>query len=35
MSEDDGGYTLYGGFWGGIIYYYRLYLPLIFKNYGP
>jgi len=37
MSGGD--YTLQGGFWGGIVsiveYYYRVYLPLILKNYGP
>ena len=31
-----GGYTLGGGFWGSIVeYLQRLFLPLIFKNYGP
>lgn len=33
MSGGD--YTLYGGFWGGIEYFYHVYLPLILKNYGP
>jgi uncharacterized membrane protein len=28
-----GGYTLAGGFWGGVRPQYRLYLPLLFKNY--
>ena len=35
----DGGYTLGGGFWGSIVSIvedlYRLFLPLILKNYGP
>ena len=31
-----GDYTLGGGFWGSIVqYFYRVFLPLIFKNYGP
>jgi hypothetical protein len=33
-----GGYTLAGGFWGGVAagtVQYRLYLPLVLKNYGP
>jgi len=30
-----GDYTLSGGFWGGIEYFFRVYLPLIFKSYGP
>jgi len=37
MSGD--GYTLYDGFWSGIISmvedFYCVFLPLIFKNYGP
>lgn len=33
MSGGD--YTLSGGFWGGIEYFLRVYLPLILKNYGP
>ncbi len=28
-----GGYTLTGGFWGGAAVSYRLYLPLVLRNY--
>lgn len=32
----DGGYTLGGGFWGSIVeYLYRVFLPLVLKNYSP
>lgn len=38
-AMSDGGYTLSGGFWGGIVSIieelYHIYLPLILKNYGP
>ncbi len=28
-----GGYTLAGGFWGGAVAQYRIYLPLVLRNY--
>jgi hypothetical protein len=28
-----GGYTLAGGFWGGVSVEYRVYLPLVVRNY--
>lgn len=28
-----GGYTLAGGFWGGALAEYRIYLPVLLKNY--
>lgn len=28
-----GGYTLIGGFWGGAAAQYRIYLPLVLRNY--
>lgn len=32
----DGGYAVSGGFWVSVVeYLYRVFLPLIFKNYGP
>ena len=35
-TVDGGGYSLSGGLWGTIVdYLCRLFLPLIFKNYGP
>jgi len=34
-TMSDGGYTLGGGFWGGIEYFLRIYLPLILKQYTP
>jgi hypothetical protein len=30
-----GGYTLAGGFWGGAVVRYGVYLPLVLRNYSP
>jgi hypothetical protein len=32
LALTGGGYTLVGGFWGGAMAQYRIYLPLVLRN---